>query len=204
MTNILDALFEGQRKKALAFLYLHPADSVHVREIARATGTHAGSLHRELSRLSSAGLLLRESHGNQVKYRANTACPVFAELASLFRKTSGITLALRHAVAPLSDTIVAAFVFGSFARGTANAHSDIDLLVIGDVEFRALVASLHDCQIQLTREINPCLYSATELHAKLLAGDAFLREVIAQPKLFVLGSDDDLGQSCIDRTTSTH
>lgn len=199
MQSLLDALFDGQRQKALAFLYLNPDENAHVREIARATGTHAGSLHRELARLSAAGLLTRDVQGNQVRYKANAACPVFPELTSLFRKTAGMTLAIRGAIAPLAKNIQAAFIFGSFARGKQHAHSDIDLFVIGDVDFRALVLALHDCQTQLTREINPCLYAPTELHAKLSSGDGFLREVIAQPKLYVLGSDDDLGQPGNDR-----
>jgi predicted nucleotidyltransferase len=200
MQNLLDALFEGQRQKALAFLYLSPSEYVHVREIARATGTHAGSLHRELTRLSASGLLIRDCLGNQVRYKANTACPIFPELAAIFRKTVGIAPALRHALAPLTEHIQTAFVFGSFARGDQHANSDIDLFVIGDVDFGELVIALHDLQMELTREINPCLYGAADLYAKLRAGDGFLREVIAKPKLFVLGSDDDLGQFIGDRT----
>lgn len=202
MLNLLDALFEGQRQKALAFLYLNPAESVHVREIARVTGAHAGSLHRALTKLASAGLLLRETQGNHVRYRANPSCPVFPELTSLFRKTSGITLALRDALEPLGGQILTAFVFGSFARGTQHTHSDIDLFVIGDVDFHSVVLALHGCETTLTREINPCLYGMNEFHTKLASGDGFLREVVAQPKLFVWGTEDDLRQSGVDWDTS--
>ena len=115
--NLLDTLFGGQRQRVLGWLLLHPDEALHVRELARLTGTHAGSLHRELARLAEAGLLVRSTRGNQVLYQANRSCPVFAELAGLFRKTSGVADVLRSALAPLSAQIVLALVFGSVARG---------------------------------------------------------------------------------------
>jgi DNA-binding transcriptional ArsR family regulator len=87
---LLDLLFGSYRQRALTQLLLHPDSSYHVRELARLTGTTPGTLHKELARLAQAGLLLREAQGNQVRYRANRDCPVFAELAGLFRKTSGV------------------------------------------------------------------------------------------------------------------
>lgn len=85
--NLLDTLFGLQRQRVLSWLLLHPEQVLHVRELARLTGTHAGSLHRELAKLAEAGLLLRSKQGNQVLYQANRQCPVFEELAGLFRKT---------------------------------------------------------------------------------------------------------------------
>ena len=87
---LLDLLFGTYRQRVLAQLLLHPESSYHVRELARLTGTTPGTLHKELSRLAEVGLLLREKQGNQVRYQANRECPVFSELAGLFRKTSGI------------------------------------------------------------------------------------------------------------------
>lgn len=131
--NLLDSLFGGQRQRVLGWLLLHPNEALHVRELARLTGTHAGSLHRELARLAEAGLLIRSTRGNQVLYQANRSCPVFAELAGLFRKTSGVADVLRSALAPLSAQIELALVFGSVARGEETARSDVDVLVVGQV-----------------------------------------------------------------------
>jgi predicted nucleotidyltransferase len=199
MTLALDALFDGQRQKALGWLLLNPDCQVHVRDLARRTKTHAGSLHRELSRLASAGLIMRTVAGNQVRYQANKQSPIFSELASIFRKTRGLTSVIRDAIEPLQRNIEVAFIYGSMAKGTAHEHSDIDLFVIGDADFTALVLALHPCQEELGREINIGLYSRAEHRRKLSERDAFIREVIAQPKLFVLGSDDDFGQPCGDR-----
>ncbi|MET0936349.1 MAG: nucleotidyltransferase domain-containing protein [Luteibacter sp.] len=201
MEMALDVLFGGQRQRVLAWLLLHPDESAHVRELARLTGAHAGSLHRDLVRLADAGLITRSMRGNQAHYQATRACPIFDELASIFRKTTGVADLIRDAMRRVDDGIVAAFIFGSTARGTAHAGSDVDLFVVGSVAFIDLVNALQECQKALGREINPALYSNDELQRKLANGDAFLREVLAAPKLFVMGSEDDLGQPGSDRTT---
>jgi len=87
---LMDILFGVYRKRVLSLLLLNPDADYHVRELARLTGTSAGTLHKELTRLAAAGLLLRKEQGNQVRYQANRECPVFAELAGLFRKTTGL------------------------------------------------------------------------------------------------------------------
>jgi len=172
---------------------MHADKRYHVREIARLTDTVAGTLHKELSRLADAGLLLKDNVGNQVLYGANRDCPIFEELASIFRKTSGITDVLAGALASSSDKIVAAFVFGSMASGKEAAGSDVDLLVIGDVGFTEVAQAVYSAQEVLGREINPKVYSKKEWNQMLKNKDAFIKEVLKKPKLFIAGSEDELG-----------
>lgn len=191
---LLDLLFGTYRQRALTQLLLHPDSSYHVRELARLTGTTPGTLHRELTRLAESGLLLREKQGNQVRYRANRDCPVFSELAGLFRKTSGVAGALADTLRTLSPTPELAFVFGSIARGEENARSDVDLLLIADCAFGDVVKLLHPLQEQLQREINPVIYSAGEFTRRIAGQDAFIDNLLANPKLFVIGTQNDLGK----------
>ena len=189
--NLLDALFGTQRQRVLGRLLLHPDEALHVRELARLTGTHAGSLHRELARLAEAGLLTRSQRGNQVLYQANLACPVFAELAGLFRKTGGLADVLREALLPLAARIELALVFGSVARGEESARSDVDVLVVGEVDFVEVVTALHPCQDLLGREINPAVYAAAEWQARLADGDVFARDIVSRPVLLLMGELHD-------------
>lgn len=191
---LMDLLFGMTRQRVLAALLLQPEASFHLRELARMTGSHAGTLGRELEKLTEAGLLLRGEQGNQVHYRANTGCPLLEDLAAMFRKTHGVVPALRDALSPLGDVISVAWVFGSTARGTATDNSDVDLLVLGDVGFTALVQAIHPLQASLGREVNPVLYSMAEFARRVQAGDAFARELLAKPKLFVMGDKDDIGE----------
>ena len=191
---LVDLLFGSYRQRVLGLLLLHPDESFHVREMARQTGTSAGTLHKELARLAQAGLLLREEQGNQVRYRANRECPVFPELAGLFRKTTGLAVTLADALQPLGDHVALAIVFGSVARGEENAASDIDLLLVGDLGFAEAVKALHPAQTALRREINPVVYSPAELIRRVKKGDSFVGEILAKPKLFVKGALHDLGK----------
>jgi predicted nucleotidyltransferase len=191
---LLDLLFGSYRQRALTQLLLHPDSSYHVRELARLTGTTPGTLHKELARLAQAGLLLREKQGNQVRYRANRDCLVFAELAGLFRKTSGVVGVLAEALQTLDPVPELALVFGSLARGEENARSDVDLLLIASSTFGDAVRALHPLQEQLQREINPVIYTAADFTRRVAAKDAFINNILANPKLFVIGTEHDLGK----------
>lgn len=191
---LLDLLFGTYRQRALAQLLLHPDKNYHVRELARLTKTTPGTLHKELSRLAEAGLLQRTRQGNQVRYQANRDCPVFAELAGLFRKTSGVVSVLAEALQSLRPAAELALVFGSIANGTENDHSDVDLLLIADCSFGDAVKALHPAQATLQREINPVLYTATEFAKRIESRDGFVQNILANPQLFVIGSPNDLGK----------
>lgn len=192
--KLLDVLFGTYRQRVLSLLLLQPAQRFHVRELARQTGTTAGTLHRELSKLAEAGLLLRERRGNQVLYQANTACPVFEELAGLFRKTSGAVGVLQEALRPLLGDIRFALVYGSLARGTETAGSDADVLIIGDAGFGEIVKALYPAQSQLQREINPVVYTEREFLDRLNNKEPLVLEVLAKPKLFLLGEQHDFAE----------
>lgn len=193
LSPLAGILFKEYRLRVLSLLLLQPDCSYHVREIARLTGTLAGTLHKELSTLAEAGVLLKEPQGNQVCYRANTACPIYAELASILRKTSGVASILADQLRPLVDVIDVAFVFGSIASGKATAESDIDVLVIGKINFADVVKALYPAQEILGREINPKVYSPAEWQQAIIEQNNFIRDVMEKPKLFVIGTKDDIG-----------
>ena len=192
-SKLAELLFKDYRRRVLGLLLMHTDRRYHVREIARLTGTVAGTLHKELARLADAGLLLKETAGNQVLYGANRDCPIFEEMASIFRKTSGLTDVLAGTLALFPDRIVAAFVFGSMASGKETAGSDIDLLIIGDVGFSEIVKAVYSAQEVLGREINPKVYSKKEWRKMLKDKDTFITEILKKPKLFITGSEDELG-----------
>lgn len=185
-------LFSEYRRKVLALLLLRPDKQFHQREIARLTGTISGTLSRELAKLVEAGVLEKLRVGNQVQYRANQGCTIYQELVSIIRKTDGLVDTLAHALIPLSERINVAFVFGSVADGRAGPDSDIDLMVIGDVTFSELINQLYPLQDLLGREINPKRYTQNEWFQLLTDQGGFVRDLMAKPKLFAIGSEADL------------
>jgi predicted nucleotidyltransferase len=151
------------------------------------------AVQRELTQLSAAGLLTVKRIGNQKHYQANPSAPVFEELRGLVLKTSGLVDILRSAVAPLAGQIQLAFVFGSVAKAKDTVTSDIDLLVVSDtLGYGELFAALQPATNRLQRTVNPTLYSRSEFDSRLSAGNPFIKRVLAQPKLWVIGEVDGL------------
>ena len=188
-------LFGEYRQRTLGLLLLNPEASFHVRELARLTGTSAGTLHKELTKLTNGGILLRKNIGNQVHYSADLKCPIFDELASILRKTSGLVDVIAKALVNLENSVEFAFVFGSVARGDQQTNSDVDVMLIGSLSFSDAVQALHETQSVLQREINPVVYSQEEFSRRIKNNDSFIKEVLAKPKLFIKGKENELSQS---------
>jgi predicted nucleotidyltransferase len=193
MSTLSSVLFKDYRRRVLGLLLMHPAETFHVREIARLTGTVAGTLNRELVKLAEAGVLVKKSVGNQVRYSANPDCPIIDELTSILRKTSGIVDVLAEALLPLAEKISVAFVFGSMASGKENTGSDVDVLIIGNVSFAEVVKAVYGTQESLRREVNPKVFSQEEWMHMLEVNDSFIKEVLSKPKLFIVGGENELG-----------
>ena len=185
-------LFGEYRERTLGLLLLNPDVSYHVRELARLTGTSPGTLHKELTKLTAGGILQRKQVGNQVHYSANLSCPIFDELASILRKTSGLADVLANALIGLENMIEFAFVFGSIARGDQQTNSDVDIMLIGSLSFSDAVQALHSTQAVLQREVNPVVYSQEEFERRIKNNDSFIKEVLGNPKLFIIGTENEL------------
>lgn len=190
--RLSETLFSRNRRAILGLLYGHTDQEYHLRRIVRAAGGGHGAVQRELKQLSDAGILRRVVRGSQVFFQANEDCPIFAELKALVVKTVGAADVLRAALAPLGDQIQIAFVFGSMAETRQKSASDVDVLAVGDVGFREIVAALADAQAQLEREVNPTVYSSEEFLAKLSAGHHFLASVMKKEKIFLIGDQREL------------
>lgn len=190
--SLANTLFPEYRRRVLGLLLLHPEQKYHLRELARATNSAPGTLTRELAKLESAGILSKKKVGNQLQYAANLNCPIFEDLANILRKTSGLTDVLTEALLPLANRISHAFVFGSMASGRESSHSDIDLIVVGDVSFTDVLTHLYPAQDILGREINPKVFSSKEWLDFRTSKNSFATEVLNKPKLFVFGRLSDL------------
>jgi predicted nucleotidyltransferase len=191
-TQAIDLMFGLYRRKILAFLFSRPTEDFHVRQLERELEIPVGSLQRELKALSAAGLIGRRQVGNQVRYRVDPGHPLFEELAGIFRKTLGIAGVMRDALASLADSIVSAFVFGSLAKGQESSTSDVDLMVLGGATFEQVVNAVWPAQERLNRAVNAVVMTPAEFASGVRTGEGFVSRVMAEPKLFVMGTSDDL------------
>lgn len=195
MSQLGNALFTKTQQRVLGLLYTRPDRSYYTKEILRATGMGVATIKRELDRMVAAGILTLRRQGNQHHYQANPECPIHQELLKIVRKTYGIVDVLTQALAPLANDIIWGFVFGSVASGKDSADSDIDLMLIGDISFGEAVTALYPTQDALSREVNPKLYSAGEWNRLLKQNDAFINELMQNPRLDVIGKWNESEES---------
>ncbi len=187
-SSAANALFPKVRQRVLAVLFGAPDRSFYTNELIGLAQSGAGAVQRELADLAAAGLLTVRRQGNQKHFQANAASPVFAELRGLVLKTMGLADVLRAALAPLAPQIERALVFGSIARQQDTAASDVDLLVVSDsLSYGELFAALEEAGQVLGRTINPALYTATDFRARQQGDNAFIRRVMQQPTIWLMG-----------------
>ena len=193
-TGVADALFTKVRQRVLGVLFGNSARSFFANEVIALAGSGTGAVQRELVRLADAGLATVTRVGKQKHYQANAAAPVFEELRGLVLKTSGLADMLRSALAPLASRIAVAFVYGSVAKRHDAAGSDIDLMVVSDsLTYAEIFSALEETANRLGRPVNPTVYSGKELARRINQGNAFTTRVLAQPKIWLIGSEGGLG-----------
>jgi len=189
---MLDILFSSKvRSELLNVFFLHPDRDFYVREVERISGQDHRNVVRELRNLEAIGLLQSRKQGNLKYYGLNTRFPIYDELKSIVQKTSGAVPLLRETLAAESEIDVA-FIYGSFASGEAIAQSDVDLMVIGNVAVERILQVIREPEQVLSREINPVVYDAREIKKRLHNGDPFITNVFKEPKIMVVGTEDDV------------
>lgn len=191
--SLADALFTQVQQRVLGILFGNPDRSYYANEIIRLAGVGTGAVQRELARLAAGGLVMVSRQGNQKHYQANLDSSIFAELHGLIIKTVGLASPLRNALMPIADDIQAAFVYGSVAKGGDTASSDIDLMIVsGVLTYSDVFGRLEEVTALLGRTVNPTIYTPDEVRKRIKQGNAFMMRVLEQPKLWIIGSENDL------------
>lgn len=192
-SGIADALFTPVQGRVLGLLFGQPDRRFQSAELIRLAHGGTGAVHRQLERLADSGLVTVTRTGNQKHYQAREDCPVFAELCGLVVKTVGLVEPIRKALEPLASRVRAAFVFGAVAKRTETASSDVDLLVLSDsLTYSDLFEALQPAETVLGRAVNPTVFTVAEWRIRRAEADSFAARIAAQPRVFVIGSDDDL------------
>jgi predicted nucleotidyltransferase len=192
--SLADSLFTGTQQRVLGLLFGQPGRSFYATELIGLAGAGSGGVQRELARLARGGLVTVRPVGNQRHYQANPDSPLFAELCAIVEKTVALAEPLREALRPLAKDIQAAFVYGSISKHQDTASSDIDLMVITDaLSYADVFAELERSSARLGRSVNPTILSTKDLAKRVKDGDSFVKRVLAQPKIWLVGGEADLG-----------
>ena len=194
-TAELDALFPTIRAAVLSATLLQPEHWWFLTELARYLEVTPSSLQRELDSLVHAGVLLRRQDGRRSYFKANADSPVYPELRSLMNKTTGIVPSLRDALKMFGDRIQLAILYGSVARSSERAESDVDLLVVGTLQQIDLLPSLRRLETRFRREVNVTLFSPEEFQRKRALKDHFLSTVLKGKTMPLKGTLDELEET---------
>lgn len=194
-TTLADSLFTKSQQKVMGLLFRKPDASFYLNEIVRLADMGKGTIKRELEKMTKAGLLTVKRIGNQNHYQANPASPIYDELISITRKTFGIADVIQQSLLPIKDSIQFAFVYGSIAKGTDTAKSDVDLMIIGnELAYADIMTLLIPVEKELQRPINPSIYSMQEFNQKLSKQSSFISRVMQQEKINIIGDVDATGK----------
>lgn len=192
-TGLAGALFSHVQLRVLRLFLGHPDRAYQISEVIRLASSGRGAVQRELEKLTTAGILTFTNFGSRKSYQANRTSPIFNELYRLILKTVGMVEPIQAALKPYRQKIDLAFVYGSIARGKDTTKSDVDLMIFGkDLSYSEVFSALQKTEKTLMRSINPNLTTAQDWRLKYANKNSFIRNVVREPKLFVIGSENDL------------
>jgi len=187
--NNLELLTSSKARAKMLSLLFENDREYYMREIERETKLPIGSIQQEVRTLKKLDLITARRDGNRLYFQANQSHPLYGDLRQIVIKTSGWMTELRKLLK--RNDVAVAFIFGSVAKGTEKASSDIDLFVVGTIGLRALSSITGPIGRKVNREINPHVYSAQELAKKVKDQDHFVTSVLESQKLFLVGNQNE-------------
>ena len=188
--NILAQLLSSQvRAEIFRLLFNGNKTSIHLRDLQRKSQLSIGTIQKEIGHLKELDLVIPERDGNRLYYTANTGHPLYNDICGLVEKTSGVIEKLKEILSRIKE-VECAFIFGSVAKGEEKSHSDIDLIIIGNVGQRSLSSKFKEITMQTEREINPHIYSIKSWKEKLKKKDHFVKTILNDKKIFLVGDED--------------
>jgi predicted nucleotidyltransferase len=192
--TMADALFSRTQQRVLSLLYGQPERSYPLMELIELASSGRGAVQREVQRLTESGLVTVTAQGRQRVFQANRKAPIFNALREIVKKLAGIEGALRDALDPIVDKIDVALLYGSVAKRSDTATSDIDVLIVSDVlTLEDVFAALQGAEKELGRSVSPTLYSRDEFLKRRRSRQPFLSKVLAGDYVTLVGSLDAAG-----------
>ena len=173
------------RQRILALVMDGADRRMHLRGIARAVGTSAGTAARELGRLEEAGLVRRTREGNQVYFDPRPEQPLFGQIRDIVRQAAGAPILLRRHLTGLAG-VERAVIFGSYAHGSLLPDSDVDLLIVGDPDRDELTDRLEMASLEISRPVNEVVMTQEEFDRRRARGDRLVESIESQPTVEVL------------------
>lgn len=192
------------RTAILVEFMINSKEKFYIRELERLLKIPVGNVRRELLNLESSGIVKSEKIGNAKFYSADIESPVYKSIRDIVLKTAGIPKLLSKEIYS-NRNIIAAFIFGSYAKGGFDNASDVDLFVLtkkNSQVFEEISERIDYLEKRFGREINLVLMQKEEFFKKKKTNDPFLDEIFDHKKIYIKGGEDDFRQIKSDKTKS--
>jgi predicted nucleotidyltransferase len=182
-------MFTKNQRQILAVLISQPDQEYYLSELGNVLQKHPGTFQKGINSLEKRGIIISRRKGNQRFFRINTNNPLFEEIKGIVQKTEGAEGLLRELINRIKYISIA-IIYGTYAKNSLRADSDIDLLVVADNPKAEdiLLDKLEYIEKKLQREINYKIYSAEEFNANLKRGDPFLTEILSDKYIILKGN----------------
>lgn len=191
MTSKIDKLLGSKtRVSLLSMLMMNPRKRFYIRELSKILKIPYGMLYREVKNLVSLGIITEEKKGKITLLSVNMDLPYFAELRGLMIKTAGLGDSMRDALSGFVG-IRYALIYGSLASGEETDRSDVDFLVVGEVDGEDLLRAMSGVEKDVGREVNYILWSEDEFMERVREGHHLLADISRKPVLMLVGDEDE-------------
>lgn len=191
MTSKIDKLLGSKtRVTLLSMLMMNPRKRFYIRELSKILKIPYGMLYREVKNLVSLGIITEEKKGKITLLSVNMDLLYFAELRGLMIKTAGLGDAMRDALSGFVG-IQYALIYGSLASGEETDRSDVDFLVVGEVDEEDLLKAMSEVEKDVGREVNYILWSEDEFMERVREGHHLLVDISRKPVLMLVGDEDE-------------
>jgi predicted nucleotidyltransferase len=187
-TSLAGALFTSTQQRVLALLFGQPDRTFFTGELFELARSGRGAVQRELAKLTNAALIVVTKIGNQKHFQANRSAPIFHELRSIVLKTVGLVEPIKAALALIRQPIELAFIYGSIAKHTDTASSDVDLLIVSErLSLEDAYATLASAEQAISRKINVTLLTPGEFERRRTDNSPFLTKVLSDQHIDLVG-----------------
>ena len=188
---MLNDLFVSEvRVKLLKVMLPTPSKPFHVRALVRAVGTEINAVRRELTRLTSLGLLKRRPSGNRVYFTINTACSYYPELLSMIAKEQGLGFRVIKATKELGN-VKFAVLSRAYARGRDSSMLDIDLFIVGTLKLDVLEGIIAEEQKDSLKEVHYTVMGEDEFLFRKRKNDHFISRILIQSRTMLIGDEEE-------------
>jgi predicted nucleotidyltransferase len=194
MSSILNLFAHPTLAKVLCLFFMNPAENFYQAQIVAHTGKTLLQVQRSLKQVAETGLISTVHQGRKVYYKAERLHPAFEDLKRAFFRTLGMGDVIREQMHTCHKEIQLAWIFGSVARGAEENYSDIDIMFISKLSLMELSEVIGPVLETATRAINPASLTPENLYKKWQEKDSFIQEIICQPKIWLIGNDDELNK----------